>query len=70
MDKDGSKMNAEEREYTERRSLSKLKPWRTEESETYEEPPKKILEDENSGDEENDWRFSEEILKSSGGPRK
>jgi len=31
MGKDGSKMNSEEREYTERKSLSKLKPWYKEE---------------------------------------
>jgi hypothetical protein len=48
-------MNAEEREYSERRSLSKLKPWYSEDKEVWtEDAPKKILEDENSGDEEND----------------
>jgi hypothetical protein len=52
MDKDGSKMNSEEREYTERKSLSKLKPWYKEGSD--EEAPKKILQDEKTEDEEND----------------
>jgi hypothetical protein len=52
MDKDGSKMNAEEREYTERKSLSKLKPWYKEGSD--QEPPKKNLENKNTEDEEND----------------
>jgi hypothetical protein len=33
MEKDGHKMNAEEREYKERRSLSKLSPWYSEDKE-------------------------------------
>jgi len=47
-------MNAEERELKERRSLSKISPWYSEDSESYEEPPKKNLEDKNTGAEEND----------------
>jgi hypothetical protein len=54
MEKDGSKMNAEERELKERRSLSKLSPWYSEDIESFEEPPKKNLEDENTEAEEND----------------
>ena len=50
------KMNAEERELKERRSLSKLSPWYSEDREVpTEEAPKKNLEDENTGAEENDW---------------
>ena len=53
MDKDGSEMNAEEREYSERKSLSKIKPWYKEGSD--EAPPRKILQDEKSDNETNDW---------------
>ena len=42
MEQDGSKMNAEEREYKERRSLSKLSPWYSEDKE--EETVPKIFE--------------------------
>ena len=49
------KINREERELKERRSLSKLSPWYTEDKEVpTEEPPKKNLEDKNTGAEEND----------------
>ena len=54
MEKDGHKMNAEEREYKERRSLSKISPWYSEDRESVEEPPKKILYDEMIENEEND----------------
>jgi hypothetical protein len=54
MEQDGGQMNAEEREYKERRSLSKISPWYSEDIESYEDPPKKNLEDENSENEEND----------------
>ena len=52
MDKDGSEMNSEEREYSERKSLSKIKPWYKEGSD--EAPPRKILQDEKSDNEAND----------------
>ena len=52
MAEDSSKMNSEEREYSERKSLSKMKPWYKEGSD--EEAPRKFLQDENSENEEND----------------
>ena len=52
-------MNREDREYTERRTLSKLRPWhserQSEDKEVWtEEAPKKNLEDKNTENEEND----------------
>ena len=45
-------MNAEESEYSERKRLSKMKPWPKEGSD--EEAPRKNLQDEKTEDEEND----------------